>query len=419
MAGSDAVILLAAAPERLRNGDAFYPYRQDSDFLYLTGISEPEAVLVLFHDEGEPVSRLYCRPRDEVKELWDGPMLGLEGAVDTHGLDQAVEHDSFADDLGDLLAGREQLYLLLGRYPEFDSQVLGKANEMRADHRGPDAPEEIIALDHLLHEQRLIKSRDELRLMRRAGQLSAEAHRAAMKACTPGMNESEIHGVLLQHFYAGGGVASYQPIVGSGPNACVLHYVRNRDEMKDGDLLLIDAGVELEGYAADITRTFPVNGRFSGEQRALYEVVLAAQQAAIDRTRAGEAFTAGQDAAVAVAVEGLVDLELLSGDVDELIESGAYRRFYPHNTSHWLGLDVHDVGDYRIDGHSRELEAGMVLTVEPGIYIRADDDSVDECWRGMGIRIEDDVAVSRNGADILTDSVPKQPDDIEALMADS
>ena len=417
MAGADAVILLAAAPERLRNGDAYYPYRQDSDFLYLTGISEPNAVLVLFQQDGDSIARLYCRPRDEQKELWDGPMLGLEGAMEEYGLDQAVEVERFEDDLGDLLAGRDQLYLLLGRYPDFDRQVLGKANEMRADHRGPEAPEEIIALDHLLHEQRLVKSRDELRLMRQAGKVSAEAHMAAMRACTPGMNESEIHGVLLQHFHAGGGVASYQPIVGSGANACVLHYVRNRDEMQEGDLLLIDAGAEIDGYAADITRTFPVNGCFSGEQQALYEVVLAAQQAAIDKVRPGQTFTAGQEAAVAVAVQGLIDLELLTGEVDELIESGAYRRFYPHNTSHWLGLDVHDVGDYRIDGHSRELEPGMVLTVEPGIYIRPDDESVDARWRGMGIRIEDDVVVGKKEPKVLSDAVPKAPADIEALMA--
>jgi Xaa-Pro aminopeptidase len=418
MTGEGSVVIVRAAPERLRNNDVHYPYRQDSDFLYLTGYREPGAMLVLMPDGKQCKSVLFCREKDPKREMWDGPMVGTEGAVAEFGMDEAYDIESAKQRMPELLKGRERVYYDLGKDVDFDHDLIGWMNEFRSKaHRDFRAPDEIIALDHLLHDMRLYKSRAELSVMRKSARIAAAAHRRAMAVCRPGMNEADIHAELLHEFTGSGCEVSYQPIVGSGANACVLHYIANRDTMRDGDLLLIDAGAEYDGYASDITRTFPVNGRYTDAQRALYDVVLAAQLAAIDEAREGRQWDEVHEAAVEAVAQGLLDLGIISGSLEQVLEEETYARWYVHKTGHWLGLDVHDVGDYQVDGHSRELESGMVFTVEPGVYIRADDERVDERWRGIGIRIEDDIVVTRDAPEILSSDVPKAADDIEALMA--
>lgn len=418
MAGEDSIIILQAAPARIRNNDAHYPYRQNSDFLYLSGFREPEAMLVMLPGDKYGRSILFCRERDFQREMWDGRMVGLEQAVADYGMDEAYDIKERDQRLRELLHDRERIFYDLGRNPQFDQRLIGWLNDFRDETRKTyHAPEEIHALDHMLHDMRVYKSREELAVMRRSAQVAIEAHQIAMRICEPGMNEADIHASLLHTFTRNHCEASYLPIVGSGANACVLHYIANRDELHDGDLLLIDAGAEYDGYASDITRTFPVNGRYSPEQRALYEVVLDAQSAAIEKVRPGSQWKDVHDAAVQVATEGMISLGILSQGFEEAMEKEAYKAFYVHNTGHWLGLDVHDVGEYRIDGHSRELEPGMVMTVEPGIYVPPDAESVDERWRGLGIRIEDNVAVTRDGPRVLTGGLVKTPDDVEALMA--
>ena len=413
--GEGAVVIVRAAPARIRNNDAYYPYRQDSDFLYLTGFHEPNAALVLLSEEEKAI--LFCRPRDPEREMWDGPMAGLEGAVEDYGMDEAYDIEEIGDRLPKLLRDHDRIYYDLGRDTAFDQRLIGWTHDMReAKRRDFHVPEEIHGLDHMLHDMRLYKSREELRVMRRSAKIAIAAHERAMRACRPGMNEAEIHAELLHEFVSNGCEPSYVPIVGGGANACVLHYIANNQPLNDGDLILIDAGAEFDGYASDITRTFPVNGRFSGEQRALYEVVLAAQVEAIDHVRAGNQWDEVHDAAVRVVVSGLLDLGLLKGDPDTIIEEEDYTQLYVHKTGHWLGLDVHDVGEYQIDGHSRELEPGMVVTVEPGVYVSPDNASVDARWRGIGIRIEDDVAVTRDDPRVLSSGLAKDPDEIEALM---
>jgi len=418
MTGDGSVVVVRSAPERIRNNDVHYAYRQDSDFLYLTGFHEPGAMLVLVPEGKQCKSILFCRERDPKREMWDGPMAGLDGAIASFGMDEAQNIEEATKRMPDMLKGSERIYYDLGKDVDFDHQLIGWMNEFRGKaHRNFQAPDEIIALDHLLHDMRLYKSRTELTVMRKSARIAAGAHRRAMQVCRPGLNEADIHAELLHEFTRHRCEVSYQPIVGSGSNACVLHYIANRDEMKEGDLLLIDAGAEYDGYASDITRTFPVNGRFSPAQRDLYEVVLNAQEAAIEKVLAGQQWDEVHEAAVVAVAEGMLDLGILEGSLDEVLEDETYARFYVHKTGHWLGLDVHDVGDYQVDGHSRELEPGMVFTVEPGIYIRTDDDTVDKRWRGLGIRIEDDVVVTRDEPEILTSDVPKSIDEIEALMA--
>ena len=418
MTGEGAVIIVRSAPERIRNNDVHYPYRQDSDFLYLTGFREPAAMLILLPGDGDR-SIMFCREQDEKRQMWDGPMSGTEGAIEHFGMDQAFGIDEAVKRLPKLLEGCERIYYDLGRDMEFDHLLIGWMNEFRGKaHRKFHAPDEIIALDHILHDMRLYKSRTELTAMRKSARIAARAHKRAMRVCRPGMNEAEIHAELIHEFTYHQCEASYQPIVGSGGNACVLHYIANRDDMNDGDLLLIDAGAEYDGYASDITRTFPVNGKFSPAQRDLYDVVMAAQLNAIGNARAGNQWDEVHEAAVQVVAQGMLDLGILQGSIEETLEEETYGKFYVHKTGHWLGLDVHDVGDYQVDGHSRELEAGMVLTVEPGIYIRSDAAEVNERWRGVGIRIEDDVVVTSGDPEILSCDVPKDIGEIEALMAD-
>jgi len=414
------VAILPTAPIRARNGDVAYPFRPDSDFYYLTQFPEPEAVAVLVpgREHGEYI--LFCRERNQEKETWEGRRAGIEGARDIYGADDAFPIDDIDEILPGLLENREKVFYSIGRYADFDSRLMGWVNEVRGKSRtGVHAPVEFVDLNHILHEMRLIKGPDEIRLMKRAARISVGAHRRAMQACRPGLHEYEIEAELLYEFRKGGAqFPAYPPIVGGGANSCILHYTENNAALRDGDVLLIDAGAEFDGYAADITRTFPVNGRFSGEQRAAYELVLAAQQAAIDQIRPGNHWNAPHDAAVRTLTQGLVDLGLLQGNVDGLIEQGGYKRFYMHRTGHWLGMDVHDVGDYKIADAWREFEAGMVLTVEPGLYFAAGH-NVPPAFVNIGIRIEDDALVTREGCEILTRDAPKEIAEIEALMRDA
>ena len=415
----NSVAIIPAAREVTRSRDTEYPFRQNSDFFYLTGFQEPDGVLLLLPGRRQGQVLMFCRDRDPERELWDGYRQGPEGVVKNFGMNDAYPVGDMDDIVPGLIEGRSTVYYSMGHDDSFDRQVFGWINQIRAKVRtGAKPPGDISDLAVLLHEHRLIKSEAEVRMMQRAADISADAHCRAMRECRPGRYEYHLESAI-QHSFAeyGARFPAYNSIVGSGKNACCLHYTENDAKMKDGDLVLIDAGCEFQGYAADITRTFPVNGRFSAEQRAIYDIVLKSQLAAIAATKPGKKWNHPHDVTVRVITEGLVELGLLSGDVDELIESGAYTDFYMHRAGHWLGLDVHDVGEYRIDGKWRPLEPGMALTIEPGIYVATDNISVEEKWRGIGVRIEDDVVVTESGCDVLTAGVPKLADEIEALMA--
>ncbi len=414
----DGVAVISTSSECVRNRDVVYKFRPDSDFYYLTHFPEPDAVAVLSpgREQGEFV--MFCRDSDPERELWDGRRAGLDGAVSQYGADDAFPIEDISDILPGLLENHQKVYCNVGVYHEFDAKLLNWVNEVKAKSRtGVRAPHEIVDLSHILHELRLIKQTEEVNLMKRAAKVSAAAHKAAMQCCQPGMMEYEIEAELHYEFRRGGShYPAYSPIVAGGKNACILHYTENNAELRDGDLLLIDAGAEIDCYAADITRTFPVNGKFSAAQRDVYDVVLAAQLAAIDHAQAGSQWNEPHEAALKVIVQGLIDLNLLHGSVQEMLETEKYRRFYMHRTGHWLGMDVHDVGDYKIDGQWRQLEPGMTFTVEPGIYIPNDDD-IGPQFRNIGIRIEDDVLIQREGHMILSKDVPKSVQDLERLMA--
>ncbi|PJJ97380.1 Xaa-Pro aminopeptidase [Lysobacteraceae bacterium NML91-0213] len=418
MAGDNAILVLPSAPMRVRSRDTHFPYRQDSDLRYLTGFEEPDAVLVLVPGRAHGEALLFCRERDPEREAWDGPRVGPEGAVDALGMDDAYPIDDLDEILPGLLEGRSRVYYHFGRDTDFDLKLIGWLNRVRAQVRlGAQPPHEFLELGHLLDEMRLFKSRDELRLMKRAARISVEAHAAAMRAVRPGMHEYQLQAELEYVFRRNEAQPAYESIVGAGANACVLHYRANSARIGTDDLVLIDAGAEYRGYAADITRTFPASGRFSPAQRALHDVVLAAHAQACAQARPGVPYAAIHDAAVDVLVDGMLQLGLLKGRAPKLIADGAYRRFYPHKTGHWLGLDVHDVGDYRIEGESRLLEPGMVLTVEPGLYIPPDATGVAAKWRGIGVRIEDDLVITRDGHEVLTAGLARSAEEIEAFMA--
>lgn len=415
LAEPDSIVIVPSARERLRNGDTHYPFRQDSDFLYLTGFEEPDAVLVLVPGREDGASLLFCRERDPDRERWDGARLGLEGARDTLGLDDAFPIDDLDDILPGLMENRAHIYHSIGREPSFDRQVIGWRNRLRQQKRNARGPEEFIALNHLLGEMRLFKSNSELKCMRRAAKISADAHLRAMRKCAPELGEPGLSAELLHEFMRHGCPPAYPPIVAGGRNALVLHYIANNQPLPDEGLVLIDAGCEYRAYAADITRTFPVNGTFRPAERHVHDLVYKAQQAAIEMVRPGNAFDQVHDRACHVLTEGLIELGLLEGPLEDALEQQHFRRFYMHKTGHWLGLDVHDVGDYRIDDASRVLEPNMVLTVEPGLYIGEGDDVPLE-FRGIGIRIEDDVRVSRGEPEVLSRSVPGSAAQIEELM---
>ncbi len=415
----NSIAILPSAQTVMRNRDVEHTFRQDSDFFYLSGFDEPNAVIVLAPGRSHGEFILFCQDKDPERELWDGLRAGPDGACKDFGADDAFPIADIDEILPGLIEGRERVYYAMGRNPEFDRKVMNWVNVIRSKVRsGAHPPGEFVDLDHQLHDMRLIKSAAEIKLMREAGQISARAHVRAMQLCKPGMFEYELEAELLHEFHrAGCRAPAYGSIVGGGRNGCILHYRNNNAKLRDGDLVLIDAGGELDYYASDITRTFPVNGRFSPEQKALYEVVLEAQKQAIAEVKPGKHWNDPHEATVRVITAGLVELGLLKGCVDELIEQEAYKPFYMHRAGHWLGMDVHDVGDYKIGGEWRVLEAGMVLTVEPGIYVSPHNESVPAKWRGIGIRIEDDVAVTAKGFDVLTCDVPKEVSEIEALMA--
>lgn len=417
--GEGAIAIVPTAPVRLRNRDAEYPYRADSDFYYLTGFPEPEAVAVLSPGRKQGEYLLFCRERDPTMEIWNGRRAGLDGAVADYGADDAFPIKDLDDILPGLLENSERVFYTMGNDQEFDQRLIGSVNEIRKKSRsGSHAPREFVAVDHLLHEMRLFKSRAEIKAMRRAAQISAAAHRRAMQTCRAGLMEYQVEAELRHEFTRlGSSAPAYNPIVGGGANACILHYTENNRALHDGDLLLIDAGAEYQNYAGDITRTFPVNGRFTPAQQAVYQVVLAAQAAAIDKVRPGNNWNQPHEAAVRVLTQGLIDLGILKGKLNKLIKDEEYRRFYMHRTGHWLGMDVHDVGDYKIGDVWRMLEPGMVLTVEPGLYLSAGSKGVAKKWWNIGVRIEDDVLVTREGCDVLSIDAPKTVAEIEALMA--
>ena len=417
----DSIAILPSASLVIRNRDAEFKFRQDSDFHYLSGFNEPDSVLVLVPGRKHGQCLFFCRERNPERELWDGYREGPEGLCQNFGADDAFPITDIDDILPGLMEGRERVYYSMGKRPEFDKQVMDWVNVLRSKARsGAHPPGEFLDLDHLLHDMRLYKSAAELRVMKEAADIAAAAHTRAMKFCQPGMMEYQLEAEYLHEFAASGAqAAAYNSIVGGGKNACILHYGENNAMLRDGDLVLVDAGCELNCYASDITRTFPVNGRFSKEQRALYEIVLEAQLAAIETIKPGSHWNHSHDETVRVITQGLLNLNILQGDLNTLIETEAYRPFYMHRAGHWIGMDVHDVGDYKVHDEWRVLEAGMVMTVEPGIYIAVDNKDVAAKWRGIGIRIEDDVAVTASGYEVLSSDVVKSVSDIHKLMRPS
>lgn len=421
--GADGVAIIPGAGEVTRARDTHHRFRQDSDFAYLTGLQEPDAVAVLApgrkDSEGNPAEFiLFVRPRNQEREIWDGRRYGPEGVVSLFGAYQAYAIEQLAQELPKLLQGRETLHYSLGEYPALDTQVIAVVKSIRdVARRGAAAPHTLVSLEQTLHELRLIKRPAELELLRTACEVSAAAHVRAMQATKPGKNEWEIAALIQAEFALNDCEPGYGTICGGGDNACILHYTENNAPLKNGDLLLIDAGAEYRGYTGDITRSFPVNGKFSPAQKAIYQVVLDAQLAAIIELKVGNNVGRPHEVATRVLTEGMVKLGLLKGDVDALIKADAQKQFYMHGTGHWLGMDVHDVGRYKLAGQFRNFEAGMVMTVEPGIYVAPGTEGVDPQYWGIGIRIEDDVVVTANGPEVLTSGVPKEIDEIEAIMA--
>lgn len=414
----DSIAIIPSASLQTRSNDTEYKFRQDSDFFYLTGFLEPDSVLVLLPGRTAGEVIYFCRDKNLERELWDGFREGPEGVCRNFGGDDAFPIDDIDDILPGLMEGRERVYYAMGRRPGFDNNVMAWLNTLRSQARtGSHPPGEFLDLDHLLHDMRLFKSTAEIKQMKTAAAISCAAHQHAMATCQPGMNEAQLEAEYLHQFgVRGGSAAAYNTIVGSGSNACVLHYVENNQTIKDGDLVLVDAGCEYQGYAADITRTFPANGKFSKAQAAIYDLVLESQYAAIKKAVSGNHWDEPHNESVSVITQGLVDLKLLDGEVNELIETEAYKAFYMHRVGHWLGLDVHDVGDYKVHGLWRTLEPGMVMTIEPGIYVSPTNHQVAESWRGIGVRIEDNILLKRKGNEVLTDAAVKTRSDIESLM---
>ena len=419
--GLRSIAIISTRAEMLRNRDADYKYRTDSSFFYLTGFAEPEAVAVIetFDTEEEGYNySLFCRERDREMEIWNGYRAGVDGAVDDYEADEAYAIDLLDEEIIAKLQGKDKLFYRIGQNAEFDARVAKWiATATGETRRGASAPTQIVQLDSIVDEMRVIKDAKEIELMQIASDISAEAHTKAMQTVKPGMMEYALEAELNYIFGKNGCVPAYNSIVGGGENACILHYVENNKELKDGDLVLIDAACEYEFYASDITRTFPVNGKFSPEQKALYNVVLDAQIAAINAVQIGNSYKEPHHVAVRILVQGLLDLGIMQGDIEDIIATEKFRQFFMHGTGHWLGMDVHDVGAYKVDGEWRAYEEGMVVTIEPGLYIAPDDETVDPKWRGIGIRIEDDIVATANGPLNLTSKVVKTVEEIEGLMA--
>jgi len=414
--GKDSIAIIPSAPIKLRSKDTDYKYRQDSDFYYLTGFDEPESVAVLISGRKAAEYIIFCRENDKLMETWNGRRLGVDKAPEALDADDAFPIDDIDEILPGLLEGRERVYYSMGRETLFDNRIIGWINQLKAKSgSGASVPSEFISLDFHLHDMRLIKSRSELTALRRAAKISAAGHTAAMRACKPGVMEYELEAELISSYRRAGAEHSFLPIVGGGANGCILHYTENCDELQDGQMVLVDSGAEWQCYAGDITRTYPVNGVFSDAQREVYEIVLEANKAAIKKVVAGNHWNDPHDAAVRVITRGLLSIGVLKGDYKKLIKEEAHRPYFMHRTGHWLGIDVHDVGDYKIDDKWRLLESGMVLTIEPGIYLAATK-TIPKQYRDIGIRVEDDVAVTADGPEVLTGTVVKEIDEIEALM---
>lgn len=414
--GKDSIAIIPSAPVKMRSRDTDYRYRQDSDFYYLTGFDEPESVAVLISGRRAAEYIIFCRERDELMETWNGRRLGVDQAPQVLDADDAFPIDDIDDILPGLLEGRDRVFYSMGRETLFDNRIIGWINQLKAKSgSGASVPSEFVSLDFHLHDMRLYKSRSELTSLRKAGKISAAGHLAAMQRCEPGCMEYELEAELISVYRSNGADHSFLPIVGGGENGCILHYTENNAELRDGDLVLVDSGAEWNGYAGDITRTYPVNGRFSDAQREVYEIVLEANLAAIDKVVVGNHWNDPHTAAVRVITRGLISMGVLKGDLKKLIKDEEYRRYFMHRTGHWLGLDTHDVGDYKVDDKWRLFEPGMVLTIEPGIYLPGSKD-VPKPFRHIGIRVEDDVIVSEAGPEIITAAITKQVDEIEALM---
>ena len=417
MAGNGSIIIQPSSQEHVRNRDVYYPYRPDSDFHFLTGFGEPLSVAVFIPGRPQGEFILFCREKDQDAEIWHGRRSGLQGACAFYGADDAFPIEDLDEILPGLLENKDRIYYTMGRYVDFDQRVIGWLNNVTKMARaGVHAPDQFISLSHLVHEMRLIKSPAEIRVMRQAAAISSTAHGRAMKITKPGMFEYQVEAEIMHSFMDQGSRSpAYPSIVGAGRNSCILHYTENNEKLKNGDMLLIDAGAELESYASDITRTFPVNGKFSQNQKIVYEIVLAAQLAAIAEVKPGNRWNQPHDAAVAVITEGLLGMGILEGSLQNLIQTEAYRPYYMHKTGHWLGIDVHDVGDYKIADQWRVFEPGMVTTIEPGLYFSASTKGLSKKWHNIGIRIEDDVLVTASGCDVLSDA-PKTVKEIEDLM---
>ena len=415
----DSVAIIASAREATRSNDTQYRYRQDSDFLYLTGFDEPEAVAVITPAKEQQLT-LFVRPRDKEMEIWNGRRAGVEGAKSEYGADAAFPISEFEEKLPDFLNGAANLYYRIGNgNADLDETIIKQIRQLRAlGRKGMGAPEAIIDTGAIIHEMRLFKSAEEVEMMQRAADIAAAGHIEAMKQTRPGMHEYEVE-ALIEYVFRRQGASgpAYTSIVGGGANATVLHYINNDAPLRDGDLLLIDAGAEYHGYASDITRTFPVNGRFSDAQRDIYDLVLKTQMACVEMVRPGVTHDELKSHSIELLTEGMVRLGLLQGETKKLVEEEKYKQFYMHGLGHFLGLDVHDVGRYHVKDQSRPLEPGMVMTIEPGLYIAPDTEGIPEKYLGIGVRIEDDVLVTENGNHVLSSKAPKQVEEIEALMA--
>lgn len=417
MIGEDGIAILPAAPVRCRNRDVDYPYRQDSDFFYLSGFPEPEAVIVLVPGRKNGEYILFCRDKDEEQEVWHGRRCGPDGARELYAADDAFPIDDIDDILPGLMEHCERVYHTMGLDPLFDKRVMDWVNSLRKQSRsGGHVPYEFVSLDYLLHDMRLFKSRDELRLMKKAAKISVEAHKCAMRICKPGVNEYQLDAIIMYEFQRNGATWAYPSIVGGGANSCILHYTENNMPLNDGELVLIDAGCEFGGYDADITRSFPVNGKYTDAQKEIFDLVVRANLDAIKQVKPGNHWNDPHVAAVKTLTKGMIELGLLKGTLSKLIKEEAYKKYYMHRTGHWLGMDVHDVGDYKVDDDWRLLEPGMVLTIEPGLYIPHGSRGAKRWWN-IGVRIEDDVVVTKDGCEVLTDGLPKTTHEIEAIMA--
>jgi len=414
--GRGGIAVLPAAPECFRSRDTTYAYRQDSDFFYITGFCEPEAVAVLIPGRRQGEFLMFCRERDSEREMWDGARVGPEGVVKDYAADDAFPMEDIEEILPGLLEQSDRVYYSMGVFADFDQRLLGWMNRLHSRRQSGHAPDELIALDHLLHEMRLFKSRREVSVMKRSTRIAVAAHQRAMSVCKPGMREYELEAEFRHEFARHGAECSYAPIVAAGANACTLHYTDNSGVLNDGELILIDAGCEYDLYASDITRTFPINGQFSESQKDLYDIVYTANIMAIQKVQPGNHWNDPHDAAVKEITRGLRDLGIIKGSLANLIKSEAYRPYFMHKTGHWLGIDVHDVGDYRVAEQPRLLEPGMVMTIEPGIYISPNARGVSKHWRGIGIRLEDDVHIQKTGPEVLSDQLPSSAEEIEKFM---